>query len=49
MPSQHYFREIDPVLKLLPVQLYGWMQDIVTENEGDLGVIHPVLPDQVGP
>ncbi|KAH9855478.1 FabD/lysophospholipase-like protein [Lenzites betulinus] len=44
---KHYFREIEPVLKLLPVQLYGWMQDIVTENEGDLGVIHPVLPDQL--
>ncbi|OSC98862.1 FabD/lysophospholipase-like protein [Trametes coccinea BRFM310] len=44
---KHYFREIEPVLKLLPVQLYNWLEEIVTENEGDLGLIHPVLPDQL--
>ncbi|KAI9069393.1 FabD/lysophospholipase-like protein [Trametes sanguinea] len=44
---KHYFREIEPVLKLLPVQLYSWLEEIVTENEGDLGLIHPVLPDQL--
>ncbi|KAI0777421.1 FabD/lysophospholipase-like protein [Trametes elegans] len=44
---KHYFREIEPVLQLLPVQLYNWLEEIVTENEGDLGLIHPVLPDQL--
>ncbi|KAI0635382.1 FabD/lysophospholipase-like protein [Trametes polyzona] len=44
---KHYFREIEPILQLLPVQLYNWLEDIVTENEGDLGLIHPVLPDQL--
>ncbi|KAI0784211.1 FabD/lysophospholipase-like protein [Abortiporus biennis] len=42
-----YFKEIQPTLKLLPPQLYGWLEEIVTENEKDLGLIHPVLPDQV--
>ncbi|KAI0354075.1 FabD/lysophospholipase-like protein [Trametes cingulata] len=44
---KHYFREIEPVLQLLPVQLYNWLEEIVTENEGDLGLIHPVLPNQL--
>ncbi|KAH9896493.1 FabD/lysophospholipase-like protein [Cubamyces lactineus] len=44
---KHYFREVEPILKLLPVQLYNWLEEIVTENEGDLGLIHPVLPDQL--
>lgn len=44
---KHYFREIQPTLKLLPFQLYDWLEDIVTENERDLGLIHPVLPDQL--
>ncbi|KAI8973120.1 FabD/lysophospholipase-like protein [Trametes punicea] len=44
---KHYFREIEPILKLLPIQLYNWLEEIVTDNEGDLGLIHPVLPDQL--
>ena len=28
-------------------QLYDWLLDIISENEEDLGLIHPVLPDQV--
>ncbi|KAI0666447.1 FabD/lysophospholipase-like protein [Trametes maxima] len=44
---KHYFREVEPALKLLPEQLYTWLEEIVTENEGDLGLIHPVLPDQL--
>ena len=35
------------MLRVLPVQLYKWLEDIVTENEHDLGLIHPVLPNQV--
>ena len=35
------------MLRVLPVQLYNWLEDIVTENEHDLGLIHPVLPNQV--
>ena len=42
-----YFKEIQPTLELLPAQLYKWLLDVVTENERDLGLIHPVLPDQV--
>ncbi|KAH8099985.1 FabD/lysophospholipase-like protein [Cristinia sonorae] len=44
---KHYFQEIQPTLKLLPIQLYGWLENIVTENDRDLGLIHPVLPDQL--
>ncbi|KAI0078788.1 FabD/lysophospholipase-like protein [Panus rudis PR-1116 ss-1] len=44
---KHYFKEIQPTLKLLPFQLYDWLEDIVTENERDLGLIHPVFPDQI--
>ena len=36
------------MLHVLPVQLYNWLEDIATENERDLGLIHPVLPNQVG-
>ncbi|KAI0644024.1 FabD/lysophospholipase-like protein [Trametes meyenii] len=39
---KHYFREVEPALKLLPEQLYIWLEEIVTENEGDLGLIHPL-------
>lgn len=35
------------MLQLFPAQLYNWLEEIVTENEGDLGLIHPVLPNQV--
>ncbi|GJE96563.1 FabD/lysophospholipase-like protein [Phanerochaete sordida] len=42
-----YFREIQPTLELFPSQLYNWLLEIVSENERDLGLIHPVLPDQV--
>ncbi|KAJ8469509.1 hypothetical protein ONZ51_g8947 [Trametes cubensis] len=44
---KHYFREVEPILRLLPVQLYNWLEEIVTENEEDLGLIHPVLPNQL--
>lgn len=47
MSFQHYFREVEPLLRILPMQLYTWLEDIVTENERDLGLIHPVLPNQV--
>ena len=46
--DQLYFKEIQPTLELFPSQLYHWLLEIVTENERDLGLIHPVLPDQVG-
>ncbi|KAJ3491784.1 hypothetical protein NLI96_g443 [Meripilus lineatus] len=42
-----YFKEVQPTLKLLPPQLYQWLEDIVTENDRDLGLIHPVVPNQV--
>ena len=45
--TQHYFREIEPALSVLPVPLYKWLKDIATENEQDMGLIHPVLPNQV--
>ncbi|OBZ72357.1 Cytosolic phospholipase A2 [Grifola frondosa] len=45
--AQACFREIQPTLQLLPEQLYRWLEEIVTENENDLGLIHPVLPDQL--
>lgn len=44
---KHYFAEIRPTLRLLPTQLYQWLEDIITENERDLGLIHPVLPSEV--
>ncbi|KAH9915462.1 FabD/lysophospholipase-like protein [Epithele typhae] len=44
---KHYFREVEPMLHVLPVQLYTWLKDVVTENEQDLGLIHPVLPNQL--
>ena len=44
--SQLYFKEIQPTLELFPSQLYNWLLNIVSENERDLGLIHPVLPDQ---
>ncbi|OJT06010.1 Cytosolic phospholipase A2 zeta [Trametes pubescens] len=44
---KYYFREIEPVLHFFPEQLYNWLEEIVTENESDLGLIHPVLPDQL--
>ncbi|KAI0091361.1 FabD/lysophospholipase-like protein [Irpex rosettiformis] len=44
---KHYFQEIRPTLEVLPSQLYNWLQEIITENEEDLGLIHPVMPDQV--
>ncbi|KAI0699790.1 FabD/lysophospholipase-like protein [Cerioporus squamosus] len=44
---KHYFREIEPMLRILPAQLYTWLEDIATENERDLGLIHPVLPCQL--
>ncbi|KAJ3554539.1 hypothetical protein NM688_g3054 [Phlebia brevispora] len=44
---KHYFKEVQPTLELLPAQLYGWLLDIVTEDERDLRLIHPVLPDKV--
>ncbi|KAF8580443.1 FabD/lysophospholipase-like protein [Ramaria rubella] len=42
-----YFKEIQPSLRQLPPQLYGWLEEIITENEEDLGLIHPVLPNQL--
>ncbi|KAI0764706.1 FabD/lysophospholipase-like protein [Fomes fomentarius] len=47
LDRRHYFREVEPILRVLPVQLYKWLEDIVTENERDLGLIHPVLPNQL--
>jgi len=44
---KQYFMEIRPTLQALPAQLYTWLEDIITENETDLGLIHPVLPDQL--
>ncbi|KAI0746311.1 FabD/lysophospholipase-like protein [Daedaleopsis nitida] len=44
---KHYFREVEPMLRVLPTQLYAWLEDISTENEHDLGLIHPVLPNQL--
>lgn len=44
---QLYFEEIRPTLEILPSQLYNWLLEIITENEEDMGLIHPVLPDQV--
>ncbi|OCH95436.1 FabD/lysophospholipase-like protein [Obba rivulosa] len=44
---KHYFTEIRPTLQALPAQLFQWLVDIITENEADLGLMHPVLPDQL--
>ncbi|THG96596.1 hypothetical protein EW026_g5257, partial [Hermanssonia centrifuga] len=44
---KHYFAEIQPTLEVLPSQLFRWLREIITENERDFGLIHPVLPDQV--
>ena len=35
------------MLSVLPVPLYKWLKDIATENEQDMGLNHPVLPNQV--
>ncbi|KAI0346554.1 FabD/lysophospholipase-like protein [Trametopsis cervina] len=42
-----YFQEIRTTLDILPSQLYNWLVEIMTDNEEDLGLIHPVMPDQV--
>ncbi|KIJ39940.1 hypothetical protein M422DRAFT_75814 [Sphaerobolus stellatus SS14] len=44
---KHYFAEVQPTLKLLPVQFHTWLEEIITENEQDLGLIHPVIPDKI--
>ncbi|KAH8119590.1 acyl transferase/acyl hydrolase/lysophospholipase [Phellopilus nigrolimitatus] len=44
---QHYFNEVQPVLRQLPTQLYGWLNDIVMENSKEIGVLHPVEPDEL--
>lgn len=43
---QLYFREIQPTLEFFPSQFYSWLLNIVSENERDMELIHPVLPDQ---
>ncbi|KAI0682847.1 FabD/lysophospholipase-like protein [Cytidiella melzeri] len=42
-----YFQEIRPTLEFLPAQLYNWLSEIITENDEDWGLIHPVLPDKI--
>ncbi|KAI5116571.1 hypothetical protein M0805_006728 [Coniferiporia weirii] len=44
---QHYFNEVQPVLRQLPAQLYGWLNDVITENHKEIGVMHPVEPDEL--
>lgn len=35
------------MLRQLPWSLYGWLEEIITENQEDWGAIHPVVPNQV--
>ncbi|EMD34109.1 hypothetical protein CERSUDRAFT_86863 [Gelatoporia subvermispora B] len=42
-----YFNEIRPTLQALPIQLIKWLEEIITDNERDLELIHPVFPDQL--
>ncbi|THH07987.1 hypothetical protein EW145_g3015 [Phellinidium pouzarii] len=44
---QHYFNEVQPILRQLPTQLYTWLNDIVTENGNEFGVMHPVEPNEL--
>jgi hypothetical protein len=44
---QHYFAEIQPILRQLPIPLFQWLKEIIAENEKDLESIHAVLPNQV--
>ncbi|KAL5524090.1 hypothetical protein ACEPAG_8263 [Sanghuangporus baumii] len=44
---QHYVNEVQPILRQLPVQLRNWLNEIVMENRKEIGVLHPVEPDEV--
>ncbi|KAL5506975.1 NDUFS7 [Sanghuangporus vaninii] len=44
---QHYINEVQPILRQLPVQLRNWLNEIFMENRKEIGVLHPVEPDEI--
>lgn len=42
---QHYFKEVQPVLRLLPEGLYGWLSQIIEANEAEFDALHPIVPN----
>ncbi|TDL24273.1 FabD/lysophospholipase-like protein [Rickenella mellea] len=43
----HYFVEIQPVLRQLPAQLYAWLAEILDENDKELATTHAVMPNEL--
>lgn len=41
---QHYFLEVRPLLRDLPLPIFNWLEGILAENEKEFDVIHPVPP-----
>ncbi|EUC64323.1 phospholipase A2 [Rhizoctonia solani AG-3 Rhs1AP] len=41
---QHYFLEVRPLLRDLPLPIFNWLDNVLVENEKEFDVIHPVSP-----
>ncbi|CUA66912.1 hypothetical protein RSOLAG22IIIB_00362 [Rhizoctonia solani] len=41
---QHYFLEVRPLLRDLPLPIFNWLDNVLVENEKEFDVIHPVPP-----
>ncbi|KAF8608820.1 FabD/lysophospholipase-like protein [Ceratobasidium sp. AG-I] len=41
---QHYFLEVQPLLRDLPLPIFKWLESVLVENEKEFDVIHPVPP-----
>ncbi|KZT61963.1 FabD/lysophospholipase-like protein [Calocera cornea HHB12733] len=44
---QDYFKEVQPLLRTLPVSLYQWLSDVVSERRQNMEVTHAVLPNEL--
>ncbi|QRV94152.1 phospholipase [Ceratobasidium sp. AG-Ba] len=41
---QHYFLEVRPLLRDLPLPIFNWLEGVLIEKEKEFDVIHPVSP-----
>ncbi|QRW21418.1 phospholipase [Rhizoctonia solani] len=41
---QHYFLEVKPLLRDLPLPIFNWLNNVLVEKEKEFDVIHPVPP-----
>ncbi|CAE6471750.1 unnamed protein product [Rhizoctonia solani] len=41
---QHYFLEVQPLLRDLPLPIFNWLDSVLVEKEKEFDVIHPVPP-----